>query len=151
MSATAVPPAQTAEGGEEYLNSMNFRSLIEWLTAEALLSRPDDPLAFVRTVISEKLAQRSSGEAYNPDHAVAYIKQCYAEASASADENGRLCLRPKRDTTVTPSGDLASNKRLVLLEKLIQAFRVITMQLDPMEGNACAVPRTATPPQQHFV
>ncbi|RHX96856.1 hypothetical protein B5M09_001828 [Aphanomyces astaci] len=59
MSTTATPATQTAEGGEEYLNSMNFRSLIEWFTAEALLSRPEDPLAFVRTVISEKLAQRN--------------------------------------------------------------------------------------------
>ncbi|ETV87803.1 hypothetical protein H257_01254 [Aphanomyces astaci] len=142
MSTTATPATQTAEGGEEYLNSMNFRSLIEWFTAEALLSRPEDPLAFVRTVISEKLAQRSSGESYNPDHAMAYIKQCYAEASASADENGRLCLRPKRDTNATPSGDLASNKRLVLLEKLIQAFRVITMQLDPMEATNSIIKHT---------
>ena len=47
----------TAESGEEYLNSMNFRSLIEWVTAEALLTRPEDPLAFTRTIIDKKLAQ----------------------------------------------------------------------------------------------
>ncbi|CAK4082063.1 unnamed protein product [Aphanomyces euteiches] len=139
---SASQQQQTAEGGEEYLNSMNFRSLIEWLTAEALLSRPEDPLAFIRTVVSEKLAQRSSGESYNPDHAMAYIKQCYAEASASADENGRLCLRPKRDTVTPSAGENASNKRLVLLEKLIQAFRVITMQLDPMEATNSIIKHT---------
>ncbi|EQC33122.1 hypothetical protein SDRG_09110 [Saprolegnia diclina VS20] len=134
--------AQTAEGGEEYLNSMNFRSLIEWVTAEALLSRPDDPLAFMRTIASEKLALRSSGETYNPDHAMTYIKQCYAEASASADENGRLCLRPKRDSVVASSGENAANKRLTLLEKLIQAFRVITMQLDPLEATNSIIKQT---------
>ncbi|OQR96272.1 dual 3',5'-cyclic-AMP and-GMP phosphodiesterase [Thraustotheca clavata] len=133
---------QTAEGGEEYLNSMNFRSLIEWLTAEALLSRPEDPLAFIRTIASEKLALRSSGENYNPEHAMAYIKQCYAEASASADENGRLCLRPKRDNLVTTSGENAANKRAALLEKLIQAFRIITMQLDPFEATNSIIKQT---------
>jgi len=48
---------QTAESGEEYLNSMNFRALVEWITAEALLSRPEDPLAFIRLLMSEKLGQ----------------------------------------------------------------------------------------------
>jgi hypothetical protein len=48
---------QTAEAGEAYLNSMGFRSLIEWITAEALLSRPEDPLAFIRTIIDEKISQ----------------------------------------------------------------------------------------------
>jgi hypothetical protein len=48
---------QTAEAGEAYLNSMGFRSLIEWVTAEALLSRPEDPLTFIKTIIDEKLSE----------------------------------------------------------------------------------------------
>lgn len=48
---------QTAEAGEAYLNSMGFRSLIEWMTAECLLSRPDDPLAFIRSILDEKLSE----------------------------------------------------------------------------------------------
>lgn len=50
---------QTAEAGEAYLNSMGFRSLIEWMTAECLLSRPDDPLAFIRSILDEKLSEVS--------------------------------------------------------------------------------------------
>ncbi|KAJ0408519.1 hypothetical protein P43SY_006449 [Pythium insidiosum] len=48
---------QTAEAGEAYLNSMGFRSLIEWITAESLLARPEDPLTFIRSLIDEKLAE----------------------------------------------------------------------------------------------
>lgn len=48
---------QTAEAGEAYLNSMGFRSLIEWMTAEALLARPDDPITFVRSLLDEKLGE----------------------------------------------------------------------------------------------
>lgn len=47
----------TAEAGEAYLNSMGFRSLIEWMTAECLLSRPDDPLMFIRSILDEKLSE----------------------------------------------------------------------------------------------
>ena len=53
----------TAEAGEAYLNSMNFRSLIEWLTAEALLSRPEDPLTFIRSIVNEKVSEVYSGAA----------------------------------------------------------------------------------------
>jgi hypothetical protein len=48
---------QTAEAGETYLNGLGFRSLIEWVTAEVLLSRPEDPLAFIRSILDEKLAE----------------------------------------------------------------------------------------------
>lgn len=48
---------QTAEAGEAYLNSMGFRSLIEWMTAEALLSRPDDPLTFLQSLLQEKIGE----------------------------------------------------------------------------------------------
>lgn len=48
---------QTAEAGEAYLNALGFRSLIEWMTAEVLLSRPEDPLAFIRGIVDEKLGE----------------------------------------------------------------------------------------------
>lgn len=55
---------QTAEAGEAYLNSMGFRSLIEWMTAEALLSRPDDPLTFLQALLQEKIGEVSSTAAH---------------------------------------------------------------------------------------
>lgn len=44
-----------AETGEEYLTKMNFRSLVEWITAETLLARPDDPMAYARTLLEKKM------------------------------------------------------------------------------------------------
>ncbi|DAZ98858.1 TPA: hypothetical protein N0F65_002583 [Lagenidium giganteum] len=130
---------QTAEAGEAYLNAMNFRSLIEWMTAEALLSRPEDPLMFIKSIIDEKIVERSTGDKYHPDNAVTYIKQCYAAASAAADENGRILIRPRRIST-NPIGsgtvagpDPALTKRLAVLEKVIHSCRAIAMQLDPSE------------------
>lgn len=48
---------QTAEAGEAYLNALGFRSLVEWFTAETLLARPEDPLAFIRALADEKLTE----------------------------------------------------------------------------------------------
>ncbi|RLN67673.1 hypothetical protein BBJ28_00009313 [Nothophytophthora sp. Chile5] len=89
---------------------MGFRSLIEWMTAESLLSRPDDPLMFIQALLQEKIGevrhvlmmirplvamkeenkqcsvspkllyQRKSGEKFQAEHTLAYIKQCYAAA-----------------------------------------------------------------------
>ncbi|RLN94644.1 hypothetical protein BBJ28_00009291 [Nothophytophthora sp. Chile5] len=93
---------------------MGFRSLIEWMTAESLLARPDDPLTFIqallqekigevrhvfmtirplvamkgenkqRTMPSELLYQRKGGEKFQAEHTLAYIKQCYAAARFEA-------------------------------------------------------------------
>ncbi|KAE8914680.1 hypothetical protein PF005_g1999 [Phytophthora fragariae] len=145
---------QTAEAGEAYLNSMGFRSLIEWMTAEALLSRPDDPLTFLQSLLQEKIAERKSGEKFQPEHTLAYIRQCYAAASASADENGRILVKPRKFAPPLPSvnspapehgSDPVLARRLSKMEQVIQACRVIGSELDPMEATkiiikqACAV------------
>ncbi|EGZ23908.1 hypothetical protein PHYSODRAFT_486013 [Phytophthora sojae] len=145
---------QTAEAGEAYLNSMGFRSLIEWMTAEALLSRPDDPLTFLQSLLQEKIGERKSGEKFQAEHTLAYIKQCYAAASASADENGRILVKPRKFAPPPPSvnsptpelgSDPVLTHRLSKMEQVIQACRVIGSELDPMEATkiiikqACSV------------
>ncbi|KAG6613584.1 Dual 3',5'-cyclic-AMP and-GMP phosphodiesterase [Phytophthora cinnamomi] len=145
---------QTAEAGEAYLNSMGFRSLIEWMTAEALLSRPDDPLTFLQSLLQEKIGERKSGEKFQPEHTLAYIKQCYAAASASADENGRILVKPRKFAPPPPIANSTSPehrddpvlaRRLSKMEQVIQSCRVIGSELDPMEATkiiikqACAV------------
>ncbi|TMW63215.1 hypothetical protein Poli38472_002156 [Pythium oligandrum] len=140
---------QTAEAGEAYLNSMGFRSLIEWITAESLLSRPEDPLVFIRSIVQEKLSERPASEKYQADHALTYIKQCYAAASASADENGRITIRPRKiaasasNNNSSASGataaDAALTKRLAVLEKAIHASRLINIHLDPVEATTMIV------------
>ena len=47
----------SAESGEDYLNSLNYRAIVEWLTAEILLSRPKDPLIFIQSIIAEKIEE----------------------------------------------------------------------------------------------
>lgn len=34
----------TPEEASDYLTRTNFKSIIEWLTAEAILNRPEDPM-----------------------------------------------------------------------------------------------------------
>ncbi|KAG3115277.1 hypothetical protein PI124_g5658 [Phytophthora idaei] len=145
---------QTAEAGEAYLNSMGFRSLIEWMTAEALLSRPDDPLTFLQSLLQEKIGERKNGEKFQPEHTLAYIKQCYAAASASADENGRILVKSRKFAPPAPvtnalapqhGNDPVLVHRLSKMEQVIQACRIIGSELDPMEATkiiikqACAV------------
>uniref|UniRef100_H3GFD2 GAF domain-containing protein n=1 Tax=Phytophthora ramorum TaxID=164328 RepID=H3GFD2_PHYRM len=140
---------QTAEAGEAYLNSMGFRSLIEWMTAEALLSRPDDPLTFLQSLLQEKIEERKSGEKFQPEHTLAYIKQCYAAASASADENGRILVKPRKFAppvvaTKAPAPEQHGNDpalvhRLSMMEQVIQSCRIIGSELDPTEATGKAM------------
>ncbi|KAF1330088.1 Dual 3',5'-cyclic-amp and-gmp phosphodiesterase, partial [Globisporangium splendens] len=127
---------QTADAGEAYLNELGFRSLIEWMPAEVLLSRPEDPLAIIRSILDEKLAEKTQ-------------LRLFALRSASADENGRIVIKPRKIATPAPastsatltavSPDPALIKRLATFEKVIEACRLIAMQLGPLGGNAFVV------------
>jgi len=48
----------TPEEASEYLARTNFKSIIEWVTAEAVLHRPDDPVSFVRNILEAKVDAR---------------------------------------------------------------------------------------------
>ena len=54
FASRALPRASLQEAST-YLARTNFKSVIEWLTAEAILNRPDDPLTFVRDLVDLKL------------------------------------------------------------------------------------------------
>ena len=43
---------QEIEGAAEYLQYHNFKSLMEWMTAEMILSRPEDPFQFIKQLQS---------------------------------------------------------------------------------------------------
>ena len=83
------------EDASDYLSRTNFKSLIEWLTAESILCRPDDPLQFLHDIMCEKINQRTESN-YKPTDATEYVIKVYAEASASADEDGRIYGNIKR-------------------------------------------------------
>eukprot|EP00947_MAST-08B_sp_MAST-8B-sp1_P005098 g5098.t1 len=53
------------EAAAEYLQKHNFKSLIEWMTAEVILSRPSDPFPFLRDLLHSKIEKRTEG--YKPE------------------------------------------------------------------------------------
>ena len=56
------------EDASAFLTRTNFKSIVEWLTAEAILNRPEDPMTYVRDLCDMKLCERGA-EAYAADHA----------------------------------------------------------------------------------
>ena len=41
------------EKATDYLSRINWKSLIEWMTAEAILNRPSDPIQFCRDILGK--------------------------------------------------------------------------------------------------
>lgn len=75
------------EKATDYLSKVNWKSLIEWLTAEAILNRPANPIQFCRDLLGEKLAEQPDSE-FKPDHVTDWLRNCYTEATALVDEHG---------------------------------------------------------------
>ena len=94
--------AVTPEDAADYLSRTNFKAIIELLTAEAILHRSEDPVLFCRTLLDQKIQSRG-GASYAPEQATEYVRQCYADASANADENGRI--QGKSSATVGAAGE----------------------------------------------
>lgn len=75
------------EKATDYLARVNWKSFVEWLTAETILNRPLDPIQFSRDIIGEKLANQV-GTNFRPDLVTDWLRNCYTEATALVDENG---------------------------------------------------------------
>jgi len=75
------------EKATDYLSRVNWKSLVEWLTAEAILNRPANPIQFCRDILGEKLADQSSAD-FKPDNITEWLRSCYTEATALVDEHG---------------------------------------------------------------
>lgn len=111
------------EGAAEYLSNTNFKSLMEWMTAEMLFHRPEDPLAFVKAIVTKKLTERGSDK-YNPADNDKYLQECYEDPSVGTESKSGEAA----------ADDSALTARLEVLEKLIKASRAIAMKLDPFEA-----------------
>ncbi|GBG28178.1 cGMP-specific 3',5'-cyclic phosphodiesterase [Hondaea fermentalgiana] len=136
-----VSKANELEASSAYLGRHNFKVLVEYLTAEVILNRPKDPVAFLRDVLDEKVQARE-GKPYSPADCVQYAKDCYKEASASADEDGEIHPRkaPRRPGTL--SDTIAIKKRLEILEQAIASSRAIAGQLDPYDATEVIIKET---------
>lgn len=77
------------ETAAEYLQYHNFKSLVEWMTAEVILSRPDDPFQFLSGLLRSKVKGRGGAD-YDPANNTDLVRKCYALAAEEADEHGRI-------------------------------------------------------------
>ena len=77
------------EGAAEYLQFHNFKSVMEWITAEMILSRPEDPFQFIQKLMKRTIKARL-GDPYNPTSNGELVRRCYAEAAENADETGAV-------------------------------------------------------------
>lgn len=118
------------EEAAAYLSRTNFKSVIEWLTAESILHRPDDPLAFIREVVDNKVSERGDAP-YSAEHATRYVQSCYSEAAALADAHGRMTTRS------TPC-KVATLERLVRFASSIGHLEP-RAAFDKLAGEACGL------------
>lgn len=122
------------EDASDFLSRMNFKSMVEWLTAEAILNRPDDPMVFCRNLLDLKIDSRG-GVPYSPEQPTEYLKSCYTEASNLADEHGRIHGKVIAPVTTSANKQMgAVEKRLSVMERLIEASRSIADTLDPYDA-----------------
>lgn len=122
----------TSEKATEYLNRVNWKSLVEWLTAEAILNRPLDPLQFCRDLLGGKLSERGGTE-FSPQQITDWLRNCYTEATSLVDEHGIIHGKNIATAQKSMPEQLDELRRKVdAMEKLLDASRTIAT-LDPFQ------------------
>ena len=73
-SSSSLPPDPSMaeligpqEAGD-YLTKVNFRSLVEYLGAEVIVNRPEDPLVFIRNILDNRYAVDAAGRCSLPSN-----------------------------------------------------------------------------------
>lgn len=95
------------ESAADYVAHSNLKGLVEWITAEAILTRPEDPVQFARDLLGQKLVERSKATDFRPDEATGWLRATYAKAVAEVDENGIIHGENIPSATVSVSEELA--------------------------------------------
>lgn len=123
----------TPEKATEYLSRVNWKSLVEWMTAEAILNRPSDPVQFCRDILGSKLAERGATE-FRPEQITDWLRNCYTEATALVDEHGVIHGKQIEKSPQSMQEQLIDMKRKTNgMQKLLDASRTIAT-LDPLEA-----------------
>ena len=65
------------ESSADYVSNANLKGLLEWLTAEVILSRPTDPVQFCRDILGQKLIERGRGD-FRSEEATEWLRACYS-------------------------------------------------------------------------
>lgn len=123
-----------SEEASDYLARTNFKSLIEWMTAECILNRPEDPVNYCRNLLDIKISERGGSE-FAPTQPTEYVRGCYAEASAMADEHGRIHGKVVAPVTSSLNSQMSElQDRLALLQQIVVAAGKVSQSLDPAEA-----------------
>lgn len=129
------------EKATDYLSKVNWKSLVEWLTAEAILNRPANPVQFCRDLLGEKLADLDNAE-FKPDMTTEWLRNCYTEATALVDEHGVIQGKTLETAQKTLPEQVTELKRKVDgMQKLLDASSTIAT-LDPMAATDNIVAET---------
>jgi hypothetical protein len=115
------------ESAALYLKKSNLKSLIEWLTAEVLLNRPEDPLQFSRDLLGQKIVERGKGD-YQPEQTTQYLSESYANATALVDEHGVIRNTEEFSKGQDSTSELlaASKIKLLGMNQLLEASTALT-------------------------
>lgn len=130
-----------AEKATDYLARMNWKSFVEWMTAEVILNRPHDPVQFCRDLLGEKLSE-NSGTNFRPDLITDWLRNCYTEATALVDEHG--VIQGKKVETASkslPEQITELRKKIDAMQKLLDASSTIAT-LDPLQATENIVSET---------
>ncbi|RYY83865.1 hypothetical protein EON63_10380 [archaeon] len=120
---------------------MNWKSFVEWMTAEVILNRPHDPVQFCRDLLGEKLSE-NSGTNFRPDLITDWLRNCYTEATALVDEHG--VIQGKKVETASkslPEQITELRKKIDAMQKLLDASSTIAT-LDPLQATENIVSET---------
>jgi adenylate cyclase len=131
----------SVEKATEYLGRVNWKSLIEWLTAEAILNRPHDPMQYCRDLLGSKLAERGGAD-FRADQVTDWLRGCYTEATSLVDEHGVIHgkdLEVAEQTMQEQLEDMRHKTRA--MQKLLDASRSIA-SLDPSQATDNIVAET---------
>ncbi len=76
---------------ETYSNAQNLLPLLEWLSAELLQRRPDDPLGFLQRLVTRAVQTREQRESRH--HTTLLNRTCVLYGGGSQCEGGVKILR----------------------------------------------------------
>lgn len=129
------------EKATEYLSRVNWKSLVEWATAEAILNRPDDPIQFARDILGAKIAERGGSE-FRPEEITDWLRNCYTEATAMVDEHGIIHGKSVEEAEQSlPEQLTEARKKMEGMQKLLDAASTIAT-LDPLQATENIVAET---------
>lgn len=129
------------EKSADYLTRVNWKSLVEWLTAEVILNRPIDTLQYCRDLLGIKLASRTSIE-FRPEVITDWLRNCYTEATALVDEHGIIHGKSVETAQQNLAEQVTELKRKnEAMQKLLDALTSIAT-LDPFQATENIISET---------